>query len=98
MPAKKKSVSNEDLLKAMGLGFQSIENRMATKEDLRAVKEDLKAVEIRLTNKIDKVQESVDDLETKLIDDTGAITGTEQKHNRSLNQRVSRLEKEVFHT
>ena len=87
---KKKSVTNEDLLQAMGLGFQSIEDRMATKKDIEAL-------EVRLINKIDKVQESVDDLETKLIEDTGLITSTEHKQNRSITQRVERLEKEVFH-
>ena len=87
MPSKKKkSVSNEDLLEAMGKGFQSVENRMATKEALAevwlhmATKDDLRKVEERLTDKL----ETHDKVERDLIKD--------------LQTRVKKLETHVFKT
>lgn len=94
---KKKKESQLDII---ARGVAEIKENMATKDDLKsfATKKDLADLEVRLTNKIDKVQESVESLDKKLIEDTGAITGTEQKHFRSLTQRVARLEKNVLKT
>ncbi len=76
----------------------------ATKEDLKgfATKEDLNAMEQRMVNRFDNLRSEmatktdIFNLEQKLIEDTGAITGVEQKHHRSHAQRIARLEKTVF--
>lgn len=87
---KKKKESQLDII---ARGVAEIKQNMAQN---MATKKDLANLETRLTNKIDKVQESVESLDKKLIEDTGAMTGVEQTHNRSLVQRVARLEKKVF--
>ena|SRR3989338_10711399 len=99
-PKKKKPISNEDLLEAMGNGFQSMEDRMATKDDLKAFasKRDFAEFRLEINESLKSVatKDDLRDLENKLIEDTGAVTGVEQKHYRSHAQRIARLEKEVF--
>ncbi|HLC99632.1 MAG TPA: hypothetical protein VJC11_01565 [Patescibacteria group bacterium] len=76
----------------------------ATKNDLNnfATKDDLKAYAKRTEEQFDEIRgkmatkDDIRELEAKLIDDTGAITGVEQKHFRSHAQRITRLEKAVF--
>ena len=54
----------------------------ATKNDIKNLREEIRG--------------DIHDLEVKLIEDTGAVIGTEQKHFHSQTQRIARLEKEVF--
>ena len=60
-----------------------------------ATKKDLFEMETRIRENM-ATKEDIRTLETKLVEDTGAITGVEQKHYRSHAQRIARLEKEVF--
>lgn len=94
---KKKKITIDDVFEAVTNGFTSMEDRMATKEDLKAfaTKKDLFELESRITEKM-ATKDGLRDLENKLIEDTGAMTGVEQTHHRSITQRVARLEKEVF--
>ncbi len=75
-----------------------IQNNVAMKEDLKALERrtDQRFNELDRHLKEKATTEGLRELENKLIEDTGAVTGVEQKHNRSLTQRVTRLEKEVF--
>ena len=88
---KKQKITIDDVFEAVNNGFTNMESRMATKEDLNhvetgirkemATKEDLRALETRLTNKIDRVQESVDDLDAIDV--------------KNLQERMMKTEKEV---
>ncbi|MEK7582850.1 MAG: hypothetical protein AAB483_00370 [Patescibacteria group bacterium] len=64
---KKKPISNEDLLEAMGRGFQSMEDRMATKEDLKEfiTKEDIKSFATKEDLK-EAIENAVQPLATKV--------------------------------
>lgn len=61
-----------------------METNMATKDDIYQIRREM------------ATKDGLAELEQKLIDDTGAVSGTEQRHFRSLTQRVARLEKTVF--
>lgn len=77
---------------------------MVTKDDLKtfATRDDLKAMEKRTNDRFDEMRmematkSDILELERKLIEDTDAMTGVEQKHYRSHAQRIAHLEKEVF--
>lgn len=95
----KPKTNKESQLDIIARHVADIHKNMATKDDIKELrletKKDLLEVETRLLEKM-ATKDDLHELENKLIEDTGAMTGTEQKHNRSLTQRVSRLEKEVF--
>lgn len=84
----------EQLISAMTKGFEDINKRMATKEEL-------KEVEKRLETKINQVEEKVDDLTTKVVflkDDINVLkadTPTD-KQFKNHETRISKLEKTVF--
>lgn len=74
----------------------------ATKEDIKnfATKTDIAELRLEMNERFDDVasKDDLHDLETKLIEDTGIITGVEKKHYDSLTQRVIKLEEKVFST
>lgn len=97
--ALKKS-KKESQLDIIARHVADIHGKMATKDDLKelrqATKKDLFEMETRIREDI-ATKDDLRALEAKLIEDTGTITGVEQKHHRSHAQRIARLEKEVFH-
>ena len=104
MPAKK--TKKESLLEVIARNVASIRDdmamqndvAMATKNDITSLRTEMKqgfeAVDRQLRDKATK--DDIRELENKLIEDTGAVTGVEQKHYRSHAQRIARLEKTVF--
>ncbi len=89
----------EDLLDVIARNVAEMKRSMATKEDLRgfatkedlrdlATKDDLRNLETRLTNKIDKVQESVDILEEVDVNDLQKRMANTEKDIRTLNKAV----------
>ena len=93
---KKKPISNEDLLEAIGKGFQSMEDRMATKEDLKqfATKDDLKAFATKEDLKDFATKKDVARIEAKLDD----IADFQETETLDLQKRVKKLETHVFKT
>lgn len=57
-----KKITIDDLAVMVANGFESIEARMATKEDLKVVATDLKNLETRLSGKIEGINNRIDDM------------------------------------
>ncbi len=99
-----KKSKKESQLDIIARQVADMHSSMVTKDEAKsfATKNDITHLRTEMNKKFDEVREEmatkkdVHDLEQKLIEDTGAITGTEQKHYRSHAQRIARLEKEVF--
>lgn len=82
---KKQPISNEDLLEAIGKGFQSMEDRMITKEDLKnfATKDDLK----------EAIENAVQPLATKL--DLTEYAKNSDLENLATKADIARLEAKI---
>lgn len=106
-PTTKQDVENaiDELAQATEKGFQHIQKRMATKEDLKqfATKEDLKQFATkddltRVEGKVDRLEQKVDRLErgVKALLDSSKENTLLLKEMRTLPARVTRLERTVF--
>ena len=97
MPKAKK----EKQLDVIARHVAEMHRTMAKKNDVaEIVSRENKALEKRMDERFNEVdrqlmgkatKDGLRDLENKLIEDTGAVTGVEQKHYRSHVQRIARL-------
>ncbi|OGN28700.1 MAG: hypothetical protein A3A33_02005 [Candidatus Yanofskybacteria bacterium RIFCSPLOWO2_01_FULL_49_25] len=87
-PKKQLKVTNEDLLKAINGGFNNVQEQLDDVRQRMTTKEDLEKLEIKLTNKIDAVQESVNILEEVDVLDLQKRVQKNEKEIRTLNRHV----------
>ena len=79
--SKNSKMTIEKLATMVAKGFNGIDGKMATKNDIKELKLDLESVERRLSTKIESIDEKVEALEEVDV--------------RNLQQRVYILEKDV---
>lgn len=88
-------VTNEALARIIAKGFESVENRMATKSDIKdmATKNDLQKLKYELR---EEFKEGMDKLREDVVSDIDALNAVHYIELTKTNGRVSNLEKTVF--